>query len=393
MIGLGIRGLKTDGLFSGGRIRPIAWILIIISSVSLAASCFVVLPWLYSIRRFVSALKPDGLVFDAGVLTDIFVLLWGITQALILFYMEHKKEKVLGVSLDRIIQVSMGSRLVVATLVLFLIEMVFWIGAVSFENHYLMLTDLILQIVNVVAVFVVIQLKQEIESVIGTCKWELQDIRRKYKEGIKERKYKDGEETGKVRNYEFEIQKMIFFDMLREENVFTSTLIERMKEIVRCAFDSDDEEDMTRFKYELLITERILERSRNEGTSKMKVNEYEIPKVIKFYFEDQKSKGLFSKKVMLYALVRSRNTYDPDEIINMLNFVEQPPLELYVWCGIWSIYWREYGTLYEREDDILRYKAKAGDASIELESLLIAPNVEGYKIAKAYKEWEEMAVG
>lgn len=270
-------------------------------------------PHMHDIRQLIHAVIPVHLSFDASILTDIFLFLWGVTQALVMFYMEHKQERILGVTLDRIIQVSMGGKLVVSTLILFLTEMIFWILSIYTDNHYLMSADLLLQLVNIMAVFIVIHTKQKPLSVLGTCKTEAAKARKKW-----------------IQNKTSDIPKLLLFDLLSEKNLTTSLSIEDVKNTLKVAYTPSGNEKLERrFSYELYLTEKIC-----EGFG----DDIGIPGVIKFLFENDGLADEISQRAILFQLVRSKNNYSVEEIDKLLKHTVPKNESHYVWCCIWSIY-------------------------------------------------------
>ena len=231
-----------------GRVRLGIFLLLVFSYGLILFTWSLSFPCMFDMRLSIRASIPFRFVFDASSLTAAFLFLWGVTQAMIMFYMEHRKERILGVTLDRIIFTSMGRELVKATLILFIVEMLFWITAVLTDNHYLMISNLILQLINIVALFSIIYNKQKPRSVIGTCVWETKHERRLWMSRDK----KDDKTK--------EIPKLLAFELMKEENVPTSVSFNEIKDVIRWIYKaSDDEDPKLRFEYELNMTERICE--------------------------------------------------------------------------------------------------------------------------------------
>ena len=338
---------------------------------------------LHNIVPFSYHIEPDK------ELSNLFRWIWGFNQAIILYYMNHRKEKMLGISVYRIIQRSVGKWMPYVVLALGLSEFVMWEIGIATSNHTLLFVDFIFQPINIFVAFCVMMNKMNRKGVIGSCRLDALEYKKDWYRLIGK-----SDDTGSVMDiHTGERQELLFLNLMEEgEEEYTTEIKENIRYILECVFAHEDGRPYTIEDGDGLATDKLrfrfiiafLEAISSRRSAREKVLDY-----LTWCFEGKTMADTVAKKAILFFLVKSKK-YGFEDIGRVLSTMPEENPRVYGWCGFWSIYWSEYANTSILYADAQLFSQFAEGIIISDDDLGIVDGLDPMVKMNAVEKWNSL---
>ena len=356
-----------------GRLIPWTWGLFIFSTIVLVAGG--ILGWTHCGRQILvwfHYVLPFSFYFDIDLLTDPFLFLFGITQAIMFFYLEHRNARIIGVSIRDLVRHGLGKTLCCWIVAILLVEFVAWIMGVIITNHALLFFTFALQILNLVAIVVVLFFKNSIRGVLGSCTREAERYKKSWLCEAERRKVD-------IINERIE-EPLLVFELLTVTEDILPQIIDELKGLLWDLLSwGEDTDDRHGFGFALVMLKSM------EARTEIRKN---LPLFLQWVFEQGSKANDQTRLAILFYMMQS-SLVSSEDVLKVLSYEDPINRVHYAWCGIWTLYFDvEYKNEGRGEAAAWMYAKYALGTSLSLNAMSRYVDVRKLIMKKTIKRWE-----